>query len=186
MKALMRRVWPSILVGSMVLLLPAPVRAQQVATSFEELGSRIKPGDTIYVTDVAGVTSKGTLAGLSPLQLRVRLNESVPPLALLERDVNNIVVKRFDPLWNGMLTGFVAGAAPVALIGLGASASAGEVAGVAAGYGGIGLITGLLIDILNKKHETIYVHTQGRGSSGLHILPQVLKSGIGIQMSLQY
>ena len=44
-----------ILFGSMALLLAAPVRAQQVATSFEELQALVKPGDTIYVTDAGGV-----------------------------------------------------------------------------------------------------------------------------------
>lgn len=63
------RVRLPILLGSMALLLAAPARAQQVATSFEELRNLVKQGDTIYVTDTRGATIKGKLAGLSTSSL---------------------------------------------------------------------------------------------------------------------
>lgn len=169
-----------ILLGSMVLLLAPSVHAQQVATSFEELRGLVQTGETIYVTDVSGVTIKGKLAGLSAssLELRGRSDALALPLRLSERDVNNIVVERSDSLWNGLLIGFLAGGVPVALSGLGASAPAGEVAGVAVGYGGIGLLTGLLIDVLNKEKVTIYVGAPGQrsplsGSSPRSDVPRV-------------
>jgi len=176
-------------VVSVALLWAVPARAQQVAATFEELRTLIKPGETIYVTDVGGATSKGKFAGLSASsQLLLQRGASTPALTLAERDVNNIIVERSDPLWNGMLIGFVSGAVPVALIGAGGGApvSAGEVAVVAAGYGGIGLLTGLLIDVLNKEKVAIYVHRPRTQSSRIRLSPIAGKSAAGVRLSAEF
>jgi hypothetical protein len=173
----------------LVTMLPAaPAGAQQVATSFEELRRLVTPGETIYVTDARGAVSKGGLAGLSAgsLQLKVDRDGGAPPVSLSESDVNNIAVRRSDPLWNGMLIGFASGALPVALIGAGASASAGEVVGVTAGYGAMGLLTGLLIDFLNKENVTIYVHRPRTESSRIRLSPIAGKSAVGVCLSARF
>ncbi len=82
-----------------------------------------------------------------------------------------------------MLIGFASGAVPVALIGAGASASAGEVAVVTAGYGVIGLLTGLLIDALNKEKATVFVHGPGPRSTRMQVSLFGSKAGIGVQVS---
>jgi len=167
------------------LILPARVEAQEVADSLTDVQRLIKIGDTIYVTNTAGATIKGTLAGLSDsaLQLQV-VRDSGVPLTLPERDVNNIAVKRSDSLWNGMLIGFAVGSVPVALLGLGCVCTAEDVAGAAGGYGAIGLLTGLLIDTLNKETATIYVQPQR--SSGIRISPLLSKSAAGVRMSVGF
>ena len=172
----------------LVTMLPVrPASAQQVATSFEELRRLVTPGETIYVTDARGAIRKGRLAGLSPGSLQFQVDrDAAAPISLSESDVNNIAVHRSDPLWNGMLIGFVSGAVPVALIGAGASASGGEVAVVTAGYGCIGLLTGLLIDVLNKEKMPIYVHPHVPGSTRLHISPVGSSSGAGVRISLAF
>ena len=189
-----------ILLGSMALLLVAPVRAQQVATSFEELQALVKPGDTIYVTDTGGVTIKGKLAGLSAsaLELRVRRDASVPPLGLSERNVNHIVVERFDSLWNGTLIGLAVGAIPAVLIGLaepretycGTSLCSrvpwGEIAGSGLGLGGIGAVIGVLVDLLNKEQVTIYVQPPGQRSANARVSPFLWKSGAGVHLSVGF
>jgi hypothetical protein len=170
----------------LVTLLPvAPAGAPPVATSFEELRKLVTPGETIYVTDARGAISKGKLAGLSAgsLQLQVDRDAAASPVSLSESDVNNIAVRRSDPLWNGMLIGFASGAVPVALIGAGAAASAGEVAVVTAGYGVIGLLTGLLIDSLNKVKTTVYVHGPGPRSTRMQVSLFGSTSMIGVQVS---
>ena len=166
---------------------PRTAGAQTVATSFfEDLRDRIKPAETIYVTDLRGVTSKGRFVGLSASSLRVRIgSDTSAPVGLFEGDVNNIVVERFDSLWNGMLVGFAAGAAPVALIGVGASASGGEVAGVAAGYGGIGLLIGLLVDTFNKDKTTIYVGGAKQRLSRLRVIATPLR-GAAVQIAVAF
>ena len=173
----------SIVAGSLAVLLPSSARAQQVAATFDELRSLIKPGETIYVTDARGAISKGRLAGLSAGSLQLQVDRDAgAPVSLSESDVNNIAVHRSDPLWNGMLIGFVSGAVPVALIGAGASASGGEVAVVSAGYGCIGLLTGLLIDVLNKKKMPIYVHPHVPRSTRLHISAVGSSSAAGVRV----
>ena len=173
----------------LVTMLPvAPAGAQQVATSFEELRRLVTPGETIYVTDARGAINKGRLAGLSAgsLQLQIDRDAVAPPVSLSESDVNNIVVHRSDPLWNGMLIGFVSGAVPVALIGAAAPASAGEVAVVTAGYGAIGLLTGLLIDFLNKENVTVFVHRPHTESSRIRLSPIAGKSAVGVRLSARF
>ena len=43
------------------MVLAPPVSAQDVATSFEQLRSLVKPGDTVSVTDASGRRTKGRL-----------------------------------------------------------------------------------------------------------------------------
>src|SRR5215510_62365 len=172
----------------LIAMLPVrPASAQQVATSFEELRRLVTPGETIYVTDARGAISKGRLAGLSGSSLQLQVDRDAgAPISLSESDVNNIAVHLSDPLWNGMLIGFVSGAVPVALIGAGASASAGEVAVVTAGYGCIGLLTGLLIDVLNKEKVPIYVHPHVPHSTRLHISAVGSRSAAGVRVSVGF
>ena len=174
----------ALLSGVIVLLLAAPVWGQEVATSFGDLPRVIQIGDTVYVTNRAGSTIRGRLAGLSgsALELQV-LRESAVPLTLLEGDVNNVAVDRFDSLWNGMLIGFAAGSIPVALLGLGCVCPAEEIATVSGGYGLVGLLTGLLIDTLNNERAIIYVQGQ---RSGIRVTPLLLKSAAGLQMSVGF
>jgi hypothetical protein len=192
------------LLVSMSLLLAAPLRAQEVATSFEELRRLVKPGDTIYVTDTGGATIKGKLAGLSAasLEIRVQRDALAPPLRLPEGDVNHIVLERSDSLWNGTLIGLAVGAVPAALIELFAGRSeygpgvprdaprykAPFDAGPIVGLGGIGLVTGLLIDVFNKERATIYVHAPGQRSSGVRVSPLLSQawSGAGVQVSVGF
>jgi hypothetical protein len=171
-----------------VAMLPVKLAsAQPVATSFDELRRLVTPGETIYVTDARGAISKGKLAGLSAGSLQLQVDRDAgAPVSLAESDVNNIAVHRSDPLWNGMLIGFASGAVPVALIGAGASASAGEVAVVSAGYGCIGLLTGLLIDVLNKEKTPIYVHPRVPRSTRLRISPVGSSSGAGVRVSVEF
>jgi hypothetical protein len=156
------------------------------ATAFADLRDRIKAGDTIYVTDTRGGTSKGKLVGLSASSLRVRVGgDASPSLDLSQGDVNNIVVERFDSVWNGMLVGFAAGAAPVALIGAGASASGGEVAGVAAGYGAIGLLIGLAVDAFNRDRATVYVGGAQQRSPRVGVITTP-SGGAALQIAVEF
>jgi hypothetical protein len=168
-----------------ILLAASPANGQEVATTFEELKRIVRIDDTISVTDSAGATHKGRLAGLSASSLQLR-EGSGPWTAFMERDVNNVAVVRADPLWNGMLIGFAVGAAPVALVGGAASAPPSEVAAVAAGYGTIGLLTGLLIDVINKQTVPIYVHPPQSRSSRILLAPLYSPARIGVQLVATY
>jgi hypothetical protein len=84
-----------------------------------------------------------------------------------------------------MLVGFAAGVVPVALVGLGASAPGGEVAGVAAGYGGIGLLIGLLVDTFTKDKALIYVRGADRSFSRIRVVPALFR-GAAVHISLEF
>ena len=90
------------------------------------------------------------------------------------------------PSWNGMMIGFAVGATPVALVGGAASAAPSEVAAVAVAYGTIGLLTGLLIDVVNKQTIPIYIHSQQSRSSRILLAPLYSPGRIGLQLVAAY
>lgn len=178
-----------LLVGSIVLLLAAPLRAQHVATSFGELRGLIESGETVYVTDTKGATTKGKLVGLfaSSLEVRVGRDGSRPLVRLSERDVNNVVAERSDPLWNGPLFGLATGAVPGLLIELAGRGEYEKFSGRGAiGLGGIGLISGLLIDVLNREEVTVYVHAAEPRASTVRVLPLLSNSRAGVRVSVGF
>ena len=167
------------------LLAASPVNGQEVATTFEELRRIVRIDESISVTDSAGATHKGRLASLSASSLQLRQG-SGPSATFTERDVNNVAAVRSDPLWNGMLIGFAVGAIPVALVGGAASASPSEVAAVAAAYGTIGLLSGLLIDVVNKQTIPIYIHAPQSRSLRLRLAPLYSSRRLGLQLVAAY
>jgi hypothetical protein len=177
------------LVGSLALLWAVPAHAQDVANSFQQLSGVIKPGDTIYVTDRGGVTIKGTLAELSASTLRIRVgrDRSAQAHSLPEGTVNNIVVERADPLWNGPLVGFAVGAASGLLIELAGRGQYEKFSGrTAIGLGSIGLLTGLLIDVANKEKATVYVHGSAQQPRAARVFPRVSKSAVSVQIAVGF
>lgn len=167
----------------------APAYAQQAATAFHDLPRLIKPGETIYITNMRGVTIKGTLVDISAssLELHPSRDSSIPLLRVAEADVNNITVHRADPWWNGPLIGFAAGAGPGLLIELAGRTQYEKFSGLgAAGLGGIGLLTGLLIDALHTDKVVVYVHPPEQRSSRLRVSPSPAKSGIAVQVSVSF
>jgi hypothetical protein len=162
-----------------------PANGQDVATTFDELRRIVRIDESVLVTDSTGATHKGQLASLSASSLQLRQG-SGPWTAFTERDINNVAAVHHDPLWNGMLIGFAAGATPVALVGGAAGAPAAELAAVAAGYGTIGLLTGLLIDIVNKESITLYVHPPQSRPSRVLLTPLYSPGRLGFQLVATY
>jgi len=138
------------------LLAASPVNGQEVATTFDELRRIVRLDESISVTDSTGATHKGRLASLSPASLQLRV------------------------------IGFAVGATPVALVGGAASASPSEVAAVAAGYGTIGLLSGLLIDVVNKQTIPIYIHAAQSRSSRIRLEPLYSSGRLGLQLIAAY
>jgi hypothetical protein len=168
-----------------ILLAASPASGQEVASTFEELRRIVRIDESISVTDSTGATHQGRLASLSASSLQLRQGPG-PWTTFTERDVNNVAAVRPDPLWNGMVIGFAVGAVPVALVGGAASASPSEVAAVAAGYGTIGLLTGVLIDVVNKQTIPIYIHRAQSRSSRIRVAPLYSPTRIGLQLIAAY
>ena len=98
--------------GAVFLLLcagGAPVEAQGVASSFDQLTVLVKPGDKISVVDVTGREAGGRIGTLSRDALT--LVTEAGPRVLGEGDVAQIRQRRDDSLKNGAIIGAVAGAA---------------------------------------------------------------------------
>jgi hypothetical protein len=159
------------------------VYIRPAATTFDELRRVVKIDDTVVVTDTAGTIHKGRLAALSDSELQ--LHGAGAPRGFSDRDVNNIAVERRDPLWNGMLIGFGAAAAPVALTGVGAAARPSDIAAVACAYGTLGLLTGLVIDAVNTDRVTIYGR-RAESRSRIAVHPILSPSRTGIQIVARY
>jgi hypothetical protein len=161
------RMLPLLLSGAL-LLAAVSASAQGVMSRFDQLPREVEPGDTIIVTDQSGATLKGTLATLSPSTLELRVPAYPLPVSrrLLDRDIATIVRCNRDAVWNGMLIGFAAGAAPVGV----AFLYSGEpwhrdYAAPILGVGAAGLVTGLLIDLLHTERVTVYVSGPRAGVS---------------------
>ena len=173
----------SLLMFSISLLLGTPVHAQEPATSFDELRRLATAGETILVTDTSGNTLKGSLVQVGP-SLEVRVPHEEAPRRFAERDVNNVVAERRDPLWNGMLIGFATGAVPGVLIEL-AQSSKFDAHGPV-GLAAVGFLTGWLIDVVNKEKVTVFVHAPARQTLSIGVAPLLGKSAAGVQMSVKF
>ena len=55
-----------ILATAAALAAPAPCAAQEPVRDFSQLNTRLKPGDTIWVTDAQGREIKGRINSLAP------------------------------------------------------------------------------------------------------------------------
>jgi hypothetical protein len=137
---------------------------QRPAFSFEELGSRMSPGDTVFVVDVSGQESRGRVASLSGMSLTVIVDEARRQFDAAE--VKRVDRRRRDSVRNGVLIGAAAGA----LIGfaLGRSMDSpdcvpsrsecgqGAVIGTVGGTFW-GALAGWITDARIRKRETIYL-----------------------------
>jgi hypothetical protein len=102
-------VWVLLLLG------PAEARAQLVATSFADLQTLVRAGDTLEVTDTSGRRTTGRLGDLSASSLELlvwrndHLGERTVPQKVVEADVTRIRLARRDSLWNGTAIGLGVG-----------------------------------------------------------------------------
>lgn len=142
------------------MLSPATARAQQVATSFDELRGLVQPGETLSIVGPSGATVEGRFLRITDAMLEVQVrHDSLLPVRFPERDVNHIDVTRHDAWWTGLAIGLGVGAGAGLLIeGLAQTpyskfdGSGGAVLGL------IGGAVGLTIDVLHKERVTVYVH----------------------------
>ena len=179
---------------SMIVLLtsftPETAWTQEVARSFRELQSKVKTGETVYVTDDAGLEFKGRIAEMSSSSLRLFFQGTHRDLT--ETDVHEIRQKQSDPLWNGLLIGLGAGAAsgvvaPSAVCDLPDPECAATVRIVFVPLGAaIGAITGALIDHALRKSRIIYLKPNSASSTGVRVSPVLSKDLRGMQITIRF
>ena len=148
----------SILSALIVLLAASPARAQQAASSFDELRGLVGPGETVQVTNANGTKARGRIVQVSGSSLDLIVGSDDPVLRFSEHDVNNILAERHDSIWNGPLIGL----------------------------GTLGFLIGLSIDALNREKMMVYVHPRDPRTASLRIAPILWKSGAGLQVSIVF
>ena len=157
-----------------VIVLPLHAAAQTVVTSFSELPSVLKAGDTVDVTDAKGRTLRGTINDLSRSSLELTARKHAPdgsdpfvPVGRFsESDVRQIRLQHRDSLLNGTLIGLAIGlgiaAFPASAIFCGNggyedfSATPGSCAAFLGILGGIGAGAGVAVDAARVEHRMVY------------------------------
>ena len=177
--------------GAVFLLLcagGAPIEAQDVASSFDQLTVLVKPGDKISVVDVTGRKAEGRIGTLSRDALTL-VTEGVPR-RLGEGDVAQIRQRRNDSLKNGAIIGAVAGAAYfVTAAALLHDSDGGDVivgTAIAGGvlFAGMGAAAGVGIDALIARRQVIY--QKPGGGSRVNVAPLLGHGRRGAAVSLTF
>jgi hypothetical protein len=165
-----------------------PVAAQDVASSFEQLGARVAPGDRIAVFDVTGRRTEGRVGTLS--NDRLTLVTPAGPRELTETDVTQIRQRRRDSLMNGALIGAAsAGAFFLAMATIVPTGDGGDVIVSSAIRGAVrfvalGAAAGAGIDALITRSQVIY-RTPGTGVD-VRITPLIGRGRQGAAIAVRF
>jgi hypothetical protein len=145
---------------AIALTAPALVSAQEPVKSFDQLNTRLKPGDTIWVTDAQGREVKGKVQALAPEVITLK---GEGPKTFAAGDVRLIQERRPDSLKNGALIGLGVGGGLVLGLCLAGEASEGDgwCALAAAIYGGAGAAIGVGIDALIPGKKIVAYRAPG-------------------------
>ncbi len=90
-----------LLVLGFVLVVSRVGNAQSAGDSFAELQQRLKPGETVFVTDRQGRETRGTVGRLSDTSLLIFVSgdqREIPSTEIIR-------IEKPDPVWNGSLIG---------------------------------------------------------------------------------
>jgi hypothetical protein len=172
------------LAGTLIGLTPAAAAAQDVATTFDELRTRLKTGDTITVTDGSGQEVTGRLVDVSATSLALQVRRQ--QLTFSPDTLGEVRQRRRDPLRNGVGLGLLGGAIFGGVLAASLS-SEGEVGGLVIGalglYAGMGAGIGALVDALIVRDTTIYSSSSSRRPATIVIAPILSPERLGVQVS---
>ena len=168
---------------------PALAAAQEPVRDFAQLNTRLKPGDTVWVTDSQGREIKGKITNLSSGSLALKA-KGAPILSAT--DVSTIQLRDRDSLKNGTLIGLGVGAG----LGLaGCISIAGEEdagAWCAMGmlfYAGIGAGIGVGIDAMIPGKKLVAYRAPGSAGPSrarLSIAPAVTPRAKGLALVFSF
>jgi hypothetical protein len=173
-------VWVVVLV---TLALSVSAAAQQPVGSFEDLSSRVRSGDTVYVTDASARETTGTFVKIADATLTYVVDGQV-------RDITSPDVRQIAKRGDSVMNGFLIGAAIGGALGAAASGTCSDecvrqfpvvvvVLGAALEFGGIGA----LIDHFIKGRTVVYrAGTRAR----VQITPLVLAHDRGVRLSFTF
>ena len=178
----------AILLAAVSLLLAvALAAAQEPVRDFSQLNTRLKPGDTVWVTDAQGREVTGEIVDLAPDSLTLK---GGPARRLGPADATLIRQRRHDPLWNGALIGVaVGGGLGLAMGDFSGSWDWGDAAVGAVIFGGIGAGIGVGIDALIPGKKQLVYRASGPGGGSharLSMAPVVTRRSKGLAVSFAF
>lgn len=182
-----------VLATAAALSAPAPCAAQEPVKSFDQLNTRLKPGDTVWITDAQGREVEGRIQALAPGAITL---EGGNANAFAAREVRIIRDRERDSLKNGTLIGLGVGGG-LALTWCLAAVAADDPSispGVecfegAVVFGGVGTLFGFAIDASSPgKMRVAYSAPGSAGPSHarLSIAPVVTPRAKGVAVSFAF
>lgn len=183
--------WTCLCAVPVIVLAVAPAtKAQEIATSFDQLRVRVQPGDRVTVIDTAGGETQGTIRALSSSSLEVVVDDT--PRLFTESDVRTVTQRRRASVGFGAKLGLVIGAGVGALVTLAnsesisnADAGGGFVLGVVAISGGLGAAAGAAVSPMIRRTHVVYA---GRPtpSATVTISPMLVGGRKGVAVSFGF
>lgn len=184
------RTWKVAVVLAVLSLLVAfaLAAAQEPVKSFDQLNTRLKPGDTIWVTDAQGRELKGEIGALEAGAVTFRGERS---RTFTATDVRQVTVRQGDSLGNGALIGLAVGGLGTGVLCVASveDQDRGWCALAALFYGGIGAGIGVGIDALIPGKKLVVYRAPGSGgtsSARLSIAPLVTRRAKGAAVSFSF
>jgi hypothetical protein len=176
------------LVAVLIVLLPALAAAQEPVKSFDQLNTRLKVGDTVWVTDAQGREVKGKIAGLTRSALTLEGDAG----RTLQVDVVRLITQRTGSrVWKGTLWGLAAGGA--VSLGLVLASEGCEDDGVyTCAYGipvavGVGAGVGAIVGALTPgKTLVVYRAPGASGSAHLSLAPVITRRTKGVAVAFSF
>ena len=165
----------------LVLLVAPQAQAQQLASTFDQLRVLLKQNDTLTITDTSGQRLRGKVSTVSSSRLVLDVSGTVREFQ--NSEVEEIRMRRPDPLGNGALTGMAIGAG-LAVAAVASQASGSELGWIplaALVYGGIGAGIGVGVDALIERDRVIYA----RSTSSISITPVFGNKRPGVFVSVR-
>jgi len=178
----------AVLAAVSLLLAFALAAAQEPVRDFSQLNTRLRPGDSIWVTDAQGREAKGRILSLSTEELTL---EGGSRRSFGAPDVSTIQIRRNDSLGNGALIGLGVGGGLtlVACLVSVESGDAGWCAAAAAVYGGIGAGIGVGIDALIPGKKILAYRAPGSTNAArarVRVVPVITPRVKGLAVSFGF
>ena len=177
----------STLLTLLIVVLPAFAAAQEPVKSFDQLNTRLKPGDTVYVTDAQGREVKGKITELHDASVTL---DGDSQTTLRAADVR-LVQRASKSFKKATLWGIVIGVG--ASIAVSAAADDGSAEGdMAYGLGallgaGMGAGVGAAVRaVLPAGRKEVYRAPGASGSACLSLAPEITPRTKGVALSYSF
>jgi hypothetical protein len=131
-------------------------RAQEPATSLDQLKLLLEAGNKVTLVDLSGNSSKGRIERIAPDALDLKVKDKV--LTFTEKDIRQITQKKQDSVLNGILIGAAVGFGATLPFNLAIAdeSETGLACALSALWGLIGGGIGALVDVSITQKQMVY------------------------------